>query len=1331
MCIRILSLFIAFATLLQNVDAAPVFEPTFEQIAVEQGLSNYNVGNVSQDSLGYLWIATSRGLNRYDGQTFTPFFFDPENSEQGIPNDMIFQVLCSHNHVFALTLSGTVVYNQLTQQWQLLTAKRYITDMVEYNGEVLMIFKQKIHRYDFEQRKLILCPEFKDVKVQRFTGSNDDLLWFIAVGFRQLYAYDATYQLHHSLRFAVGDIRQVPFVFNGRIIAKGNKGIAEYAIEGKKVQQLPSALFNTIGSTAAVSTFQNINDTHLLIATMGDGLYVYNPKEKLLKHIHSGDGVASLSCNFIKNVFVDKDDHVWISTFNKGLNVYYNEQNRFNPSRDLNLKTQDNFINCIVYDSYYDDLLFGTRMNGILSRKDDIDNKINQKIKDHGLGTVISLFEDSEKKLWIGSVDEIAVLDSKRDRLVQIEKAHQLTHIENITEKEGEIYLASELGSIKVYSLSGKYLHTIMPHLYGVNQVLHTPDSSYFCSFRTGLYSFNRKTKQTRHLELKKDGKAFAWEGAVCLLQEDASTLWIGTLSWGLIKVDLKTLECESFTRKDGLPGNDVTAIQMDDYGQLWLSTSDGLSCMHDDGQFCNFSAHEGVDNYQFHRRSTLQTDDGFIYFGGNNGLSYFNPSEIVFNKVLTGQVVLESFSSNGKEIKPGGKKEILSRSLPYTDNIVLPYHYSNFSITYTLPEVYAHDEINYAYKLEGWDEEWRETSGAHTVYYTNLPAGNYAFKVKASRRSSLWTTPTAIDIELKRAPWFRWWAFVIYALFIITILVVIFVLTLHRRTAQEKLRAEQNEHKRENQVNEMKHRFFTNISHELRTPLTIIHAISNISITELDTEEKTFHFLRNLRLNTERLKRLVDQLLTFRNLEIDTLTVDVSLQHVSRVIERVVEPFQLFTQQKKIEFVSTCQLSKEEYTIDRDKLEKVLNNLLDNALKYTSPGGRVDLKVSEISHEEALGQAWELTSLEFKPKTYLYGEVCDTGIGIEEEALGHIFDRYYKASSNVDYSGTGIGLNFVKRLIDLQNGQIRAKSKVGQGTCFSFIIPIQESCGDEADTLELHYGETLDKSDFIKVDIPEAFHGKTLLIVEDDVSLNNYLVKSYENDFKVYSAYDSHEGRILAKNTFPDLIISDVMMREADEGLKFCESIKKDPYISHIPVVLLTARTQKNEIQEGYAYGADAYVTKPFDIQILSSHIVSILENRERLQKEMFTAELPKKDENESYNQNDIVFIKKINEIIQEQFQRSDFNITSLSKDLLISRSAFYKKFTQVTQLSPNDYLRRYRIKKAEELMKTNKYSITQIVEMVGFSSRSGFYTSFKKENGMTPSDYIKTLKN
>lgn len=1321
-------LFLFFALRLYALD---LVSPSFENVAVESGLSNYNVGSISQDSSGYLWIATSRGLNRYDGENFTNFFFDPDFPEQGVPHDMILNVYCAQHRIFVRTNRGTVVYNQQTDKWHKIASGKSIMDIIEYNHKIYVVFNKKICLYDCDVDQLVTDPHFNNISILRIINSNDDLLWVLSGNMREIFCYDENLRLRRTIPLASGFLRNIPYVFNNKLMIKRGNGLFTYDIVENRLEHSASP---TLRGIVGVSSLLALDDNILAITTMGDGLYFYHAKDDSLEHVYYGDGVSKLSSDLLRNAFLDQDKNLWISTFDKGIDIAYQHPNKFNEDRALNVKTKNNFINCILESRFNNDLLFGTRRSGILSRQHD-NSYMNKMLDQYDHGAIISIFEDTENKLWIACSQCLIVYDQRLKKCLEIECFLDFPHVYNITQHGNKIYMLSEVDGIMIYDLQGKFLDHLATDISGVNEIIHCDSSqSYFCSINTGLYSLNRDSKEIHNLNLVRGGKEFDWEGAVTLVQQSDSILWLGTLSWGLLRVNRNTLESIAYTKNDGLPCNDITAIEIDDDGRLWLSTSNGLACMHDEGVFFNYSAHDGIGNYQFHRRSSLHTSDGYFFFGGNNGLTYFHPSNISFDQELKQHVIFEEISCNGQRLHTTDDTHILTKSIGYTKAITLPYRFANFSLAYTIPEPFAHDEIKYAYKLEGWDDQWHETKGGQPLYYSNLSAGDYTLLVKASRRYSAWSIPTSLAIHLEVAPWKSWWAYSLYALLIMMIIGLFFRMVMHRNLAQTKLLTEQNEHKRIDELNEMKHRFFTNISHELRTPLTIIHTIASVNSEELNSKESVANFLRNLRLNTERLLRLVDQLLTFRNLEKNALKLEVVEYNITDVIDHVIEPFLLFTQQKKLKFSVNYELEHNQCAFDRDKLEMILNNLLDNAIKYTSPGGSVLLEISEFSPDQVLDRGWDIfQEIDNEYCAYLQCSIVDTGIGIDAESLDHIFDRYYKASSNLDYSGTGIGLNFVKRLTELHKGQIRAESELGVGTTISVLLPLDsaslvssEKTDDTCSEKEV-YSTDLP----IDVNVPECFKDKILLIVEDDVPLNNYLVKTFSKVFKVFNAYNSHEGLILAKNTFPDIIVSDVMMTEVDEGLKFCNRIKEDAYISHIPILLLTARTQKNQIVEGFAHGADAYVTKPFDITILTSNIVSLLENRARLQADMFKNELPKKVEDKQYNQNDIVFIKKINEIINEHYEDPKFNIASLSRDLLMSRSALYKKFTQITKLSPNEYLRKFRIKKSIELMKQNELSITQIVEKVGFSSRSGFYSSFKKEKDMTPSDYMKSKLN
>jgi len=1321
-----------FPLLLWGEDAPGLFEPIFTNIAIEEGLSNYHVTSVCQDSLEYLWIGTGRGLNRFDGTSFKHYLFSPDDPLSGVPKDYIRRTVYCNNHIFVDTRRGVAALNQKTDKWIVISQGVNVLDITAIHNRLFMVTEGVIFEYDFSKKELQLSKLFSPIEASFFIPSDDHFLWILSDDKNTLYRFDLESNLMVLIKLdnsVIADITTAKII-NNQIIANTTHGVSIISLSNEKDALIePGITFYSLGNSF-ISINKWDNQT-ALISSMEKGISIYDTRTGILKHIEREN--SRLSTNLINTFFKDRDGNLWVGTFDNGLDVYYKKQDQFNFNTELNSITEGEFINCIVKGHSENELLFGSKTVGLLSSQSGDHSIVNRKIKDLGVTDVMCLLVDSRNRLWIagGGTDQLLIYDQNRGVVSRPKNHELLNYIENITEYNGDIYLMSKMLGVFVYTLDGQFKNHIAKSIRGLNQLLHSEKDILLCSEESGLYRYERDSEKITHLTLYENGKVLEWGGAICMKLESDSILWIGTMSWGLIKVNLNNFECSMYTAADGLPCNDVTAIEIDGKGYLWLSTSYGISRMFEEGKFNNFSSHEGIDNIQFHRRSSYFSEEGTIYFGGNEGLSYFKPFDIEVNKKLEKKPIFTRLDVQNIEVESGDETNILAYTLPFTKEIIITHHFKEFSINYTVPEFLAHDQIRYTYKLEGWDDDWYTVNNMQRASYSNLPSGKYTFGVRASKSTGSWSDVTELTIRIKPAPWVTWWAILCYVSFFTALIYLFLSLRFRNKIAIKNLEIEQIEHSREKEMNEMKLRFFTNISHELRTPLSMVYDIASVQPENLLTSEGLAQFLSNIKINIGRLKRLVDQLLTFRKLEGDTLEVENQPANLQKILNGIVSTIRYYAKQRSINLFFEYNLNAEYYVIDGDKVEKILYNLLDNALKYTNKSGTIILNIDQVSGDNMKEIFTEFIEAINPQQNYILFEITDNGVGISAPDLPHIFDRYFKASNKTDYSGTGIGLNFVKRLVDLQDGWIKAESTKGSGTSFFVSLPLydaEDQLENEGDEWKAHES-TNNYTDHqaIRIDVPEEFREKKILIVEDDIALNTYLKNTFEKYFKVYHAFDSEEALPIVKSKFPDLIISDVMMREADEGLKFCERIKNDNLLSHIPVILLTAKAEEVQIDEGLLIGADIYVTKPFSIQLLASQIVSLLKNRIRLQQHLFKGELVEHPNKNQYNTQDLSFIKKVNSIIEKEYRNPKFNVVELSKNMAINRTGFYQKFNQVTKFSPSDYLRRYRIEKAIHLLSEDKTSISDLGDEVGFSSRSGFFNAFKKEKGMTPSEFMK----
>jgi len=752
--------------------------------------------------------------------------------------------------------------------------------------------------------------------------------------------------------------------------------------------------------------------------------------------------------------------------------------------------------------------------------------------------------------------------------------------------------------------------------------------------------------------------------------------------------------------------------------------------------QIKTYFVNEGINNYQFHENLAYKDDKGIVYFGGNSGLTYFNPSEILQDNSEAPRVVFDNLFVQNLLVNPSEKEGILTQSLPFTKEITLTHKEQHFSIDFVSFDYLSPEMMKYSYILEGYDKDWNSIGTQRKVSYSNLPRGNYVFKVKSVNGAGIMSENEAeLMIRVRPAPWFSYLAWSLYFILVAGITYFIFVLRIKTYVYKKDLEIEHSEHLREREINVMKQKFFTNISHELRTPLTLIYGLVS-QLSRLDKlNPQVREFAQSLDVNVDRLLKLINQLLTYKKIESESLTLWLENLNVNDGIQKIVALFSLYAKEKeiRIEFLENNSFT---FCFDYDKLEKIMSNLLANAIKHTKKAGRIEVSLRKISGNQAA--ALYNADLVSEITDYIEISVTDMGSGIDEKDWSTIFDRYKQVGSEgrkrPDYSGTGIGLNFTKLLVELHKGDIRLVSKLGQGSVFSFIFPYDCSVFELKDfanasiASDRHQYTYNDGTETINKLVIQRDFEKTVLIVEDDPHLNNYLVNSLKDFYKTISAHDGEIGLKMVKQEFPDIVISDIMMPKKD-GYELTKSIKENKELCHIPVILLTAKSETSSKIDGMQSGADFYITKPFNIDFLLAAIDSQLKNRKRIHDIFLSGQMPQLDKSE-INHLDIQFLSKLNAFLEKELSNPELDILLLAQNMNMSRSVFYRKFIGLTKLSPITYIKKHRINKSIELMNQGKYTHIEISEMTGFGSPSYFSTAFKQEKGMSPREFANQLK-
>ena len=815
---------------------------------------------------------------------------------------------------------------------------------------------------------------------------------------------------------------------------------------------------------------------------------------------------------------------------------------------------------------------------------------------------------------------------------------------------------------------------------------------------------------------------------------EDVTVLWIGTNN-GLNKFVIENqenkkelllkVEMKYFTIKDGLADNSVKSVIEDENGNLWLGTGSGISFFDTKkNQFTNFTRSDGVIGSDFNFSSSYKNDDGIIFMGSTEGLNYFNPSDIKLSDFMP-PLLITDFQIFNRSVEVSNDSPLKS-SLYKTEEIILSYTQNVFSFQYAALDYASPQKIQYAYKMEGFDDDWVNSGSRRFVTYTNLNPGDYIFKVKSTNSDGIWNNNIK---ELKvtiTPPWWQTpWAIGLYGLIFILGVWGIFKFQNYRTRLQNELKMQEFEAHHLREVENMKSRFFANLSHEFRTPLTLIKGPLEQLISGRIKDNLVDYYKMLLR-NTEKLQTLIDQLLELSRLEAETIPLNKQKLDLVSLVRSFTYNFIPLAEEKLITLDFNSSVERLTVMIDRDKLEKIINNLLSNSFKFTSSRGKISVSI-EI--ENSTQQNFALV------------EISDTGVGIAEEYQSKIFDRFYQVDeeSKKNQAGSGIGLALVKELVSLHNWDISVKSKEGEGTTFTLKIPLEKdeeiSTHKEKESVE----EPIEKKKE-EVSALTEFEDESestieqevkpaILFVEDSSDVRNYVNDLLKPDYRVLLAENAEEGIELALKNIPDLIISDLMMPGMD-GNEFCNKIKSDWQTSHIPFILLTAKATQESKIEGLETGADDYLTKPFNFEELSIRVKNLIEQRKRL-REKFSKEINVKAESVASNVVDKEFVQKIIDIIEKNLGNENFSSETLAELLFVSRSQLNRKLQAVAGQGPGEFIRSYKLKRAAQMILENKLSITQIAYEVGFGSPAQFTRAFKKHFNRLPSDFIKNIQN
>lgn len=1173
-------------------------------------LNNY-ITDISQDSQGYLWIATDSELSRFDGTKFTVYNNRNSALENSALNTLLYEE--SNNRMWIGAKQGLYTMDCTTKQ---------ITPFVLPRKAML----DNVVSLSFSPDSCIWITNLYH-SIIRYNPKNEETKILTQYNVPGLY-------FSHSCAVEDGNGNlYVGHVHGGMsIVNLNNLTIKNFKHDPKNPKSLPADWVNCIyidsynnvwiGTKKGLSIYNPnkeeftnfyhqpnnehsilsdeiydikvVNETELWVACEIGGISILDlrslafnqPEQITFKNISTKTNNKGLSSKNIRKIFQDSYNNVWIGHYSTGLDFISHTPAIFHtlPSISHDGKTMANRPTGGIY-MHGKDLWIGSENELILYNDNKLVRSFNLKSAPFYVSnSQINAIIHDGTELLLGMSDAGVICfqpQTHKAKRLKLEKENEAAYHFYKDEKQ-KIWIGAESG---LYSYQNGNIQketeiSIQMNNLSVYGLCNDQQGRLWVgSHGNGIFIFN-KEKQLEHHITSKSGLC---DNSIFHLYRDSKNrIWAATREGvACIENTAKPSDVVNYEFENGMKETFIRAIQEDKLGHIWISTTKGISCLNvPNKQFSNYSYYDGIPNGNFCYGSVYQDTEGNIYFGSLNGVCHFQPTDIIKKHAITPIRIVECMAI-GNQIEANYNQAILPSA---SQKITLPYNQNSFRIVFAIPDYSQFPSAEYAYLIEGLSKSWTHTQGENQVTFRNLPSGNYRFKVKARLYNQNWDESHIATLKITIEPpvWLTWYAKMLYAL--IALVITFILVRIYQRHLKQKSSMEliQAKAKNEQELNQERLRFYTNITHELRTPLTLIlgplEDLTNDSGLPTAYESK----IKVIHSSAIRLLNLINQILEFRKTETQNRKLSVGKGNLQALVTEIGLRYKELNRNKTVRFNIDTKDYEATPFFDSDIITTILNNLLSNAVKYTSEG-EITLSLKQIQEEG---------------NDYTEISVSDTGHGISPAALPHIFGRYYQAKGVHQASGSGIGLALVKSLAELHEGTIYAESTLGQGSTFTFRILTGNSYPSA-----LHKEEKTEllPEETINIEKSESNNQTIILIVEDDDDIRKYISSSLETDFQVLEASNGKEGLELALQHIPDIIVSDIMMPVMD-GLELCREIKKDVRTCHIPVVLLTAKDSLQDKEEGYESGADSYITKPFSVKLLISRINNLQQGRERL---------------------------------------------------------------------------------------------------------------------------------
>jgi len=1307
----------------------------FVKYQVENGLSHNTVWCVLQDSYDFMWFGTSDGLNCFDGKNFRIFrtnsknkfsignnfiqslfedeqhniwvgtnkgmyFFErksesftyfSEKTEDGvlISSNVNKIIKSSTGSIWIATLGqGIFIYNPKTKKLvQNTLYSSFVWNMLKVpNGNIFATSRQdglicfdKNGKYLRSYNPLSHKKGFSNIEISALCYFNNSI-WF-NVGTYGFYKLDLKNNqikpvVEESRSSVVSNIRSIFPYSRTQLWVGGDNGLYLFDLNKEKFTRLDEPLNPKSLSDQSVYDITRDSEGGMWVSTYFGGVN-YLPKNlKPFEQYFPSFQTGSISGKAISEFCEDNDGNIWIATEDGGLNYLNTKTQKAQTYKPLNAK------NSISYHNIHSLLIDNNKLwIGTFSRGIDIFDLKSKTFKNYQHrrddsksvcdNAIYALFKDSHGTIFVGTGWGLSKYDRATETFSIVDEIGPMAHIFNILEdSRGYLWVAT---------------------------------------YNSGVFRLNYKTKKWNHYtHNQNDSRSVSGNSVISLFEDVRHIVWFGTEGGGLCSFDYKS---EKFTAFDPdnklLPNPVIYGIEQDEFENFWISSNAGLIRInpYTKKNRMIFTKADGLQSNQFNFRSSLRARDGKMYFGGINGFNTFYPKDFTQNQFIP-SIRITEFRLFNKPVNVTDEDSPLKAPIYDSKKITLKYNQNTFSLSFIALSFQAPEKNQYTYIMEGVDKNWNVTEkDNNSAYYTNLPPGEYTFRVKGSNNDGLWNKNEAV-IVIRILPPF-WKSGFAYFLYLIIILGSLFWLYKNWTLRQSKLHNERIKRYREKQEKESylsKINFFTNLSHEIRTPLTLIKLPLERIINSGDGTEKTKGFLNTIDKNTDYLLNLINQLLDFRKTEEVEFQLHINTCNLSELMRDLYARFRQSAEIKNLDLQLRLPDQDVNLGVDREAFNKMVSNLMSNSFKYAASKVVMELLQDEHNFEV---------------------RISDDGNGITEQERKKIFEPFYQSDNSK--AGTGIGLALTKALAEKHNGTLKYENSTTGGSIFIISIPITNNLLSETSDqlIEIVHADTEYNQHIRKTETSNRTDANNLklLLVEDNLDLLQ-LTSDYMQDFyQVFKAENGMEALKVLSEQNIDIVVSDVMMPLMD-GYQLCESIKSNTLFCHIPVILLTAKTNVESKIMGLEYGSDAYLEKPFSLEHLRTQIINLINSRQQL-KELFASSPLMSPVEIVISKKDIEYVERLNGEIEKHLLDVNFSIDTLSEFMNMSRSNFYRKLKSISGMSPNDYLKMIRLKKAAELLLSQDYRINEVYEKVGFSSSSYFAKCFKEQFGMLPREF------